>query len=58
MVEEMIALAKNETWDLITHTLGKKPVGCKWVLIVKQVKHRVDSSIERYKAKLVSKGFS
>ncbi|XP_058008894.1 uncharacterized mitochondrial protein AtMg00810-like [Hevea brasiliensis] len=55
MVEEMKALAKNKTWELITLPMGEKPVGCKWVFTVK---HRPDGSIERYKARLVAKGFT
>ena len=55
MVEEMRALAKNEIWDLVTLSLGKRPVGCKWVFTVK---HRTDGSIERYKIRLVAKGFT
>ncbi|XP_058006046.1 retrovirus-related Pol polyprotein from transposon RE2 [Hevea brasiliensis] len=55
MVEEMKALAKNETWELVTFPMGKKSVGCKWVFIVK---HKADGSIERYKARLVAKGFT
>ncbi|EOY08714.1 Cysteine-rich RLK (RECEPTOR-like protein kinase) 8, putative [Theobroma cacao] len=55
MIEEMKALVKNETWELVTPPLGKKPVGCKWVFIVK---HKADGSVERYKAKLVAKGFT
>ncbi len=55
MVEEIKALAKNETWKLTTLSLEKKPVGCKWVFTVK---HRVDGSIERYKARLIVKGFA
>ena len=34
---------------------GKKPVGCKWVFIVK---YKVDGTVERYKARLVVKGFT
>ena len=54
MVEEMKTLAKNEIWDLVT-PLEKKSVGCKWVFTVK---HRADSSIERYNARLVAKSFT
>ncbi len=53
LVEEMKALVKNETWDLVTLLAGKKPVESKWVFTVKQ---KVDGSIERYKTKLVTKG--
>ena len=55
MVEEMKALAKNETWELVTLPPDKKLVGCKWVFTVK---HRANGSIERLKARLVAKGFT
>ena len=38
------ALQKNKTWELVSLPIGKKPVGCKWVYIIK---YRVDGSIER-----------
>lgn len=44
MVEEMKALVKNETWELVTPPAGKRPVGFKWVFTVK---HKADGSIER-----------
>jgi hypothetical protein len=34
---------------------GRKPISCKWVF---KIKHGVDAEIERYKAKLVAKGFT
>ena len=34
---------------------GEKTVGCKWVFIVK---HLADDSVDRYKAPLVTKGFT
>ncbi|RVW27193.1 Retrovirus-related Pol polyprotein from transposon RE1 [Vitis vinifera] len=34
---------------------GKKVVGCKWVLTIKS---KADGSVQRYKAKLVAKGFT
>ncbi len=55
MIEEMKALAKNETWVLVTLLLGKKLVGCKWMFTLK---HKADDSIKRYKAKLVAKRFT
>jgi len=51
----MGALQKNETWELVDLPKGKKPVGCKWVFVVK---FRVDGSLERYKARLVAKGYT
>jgi len=41
--------------ELVELPTGKKAVGCKWVFIVK---HKVDGSIERYKAWLVEKSFT
>jgi len=55
MVDEMAALEKNNTWDLVSLPRGKKTVGCKWVFTIK---HRADGTIERYKARLVAKGYT
>jgi len=55
MHEEMEALHKNKTWDLVKLPNGKKVVGCKWVLTIK---HKADGSVERYKVILVAKGFT
>ena len=55
MVEEITALKKNGTWKLVSLPEGKKTVGCKWVITVKQ---KADGTIERYKARLVAKGFT
>ncbi|XP_057970160.1 SKP1-like protein 1A [Malania oleifera] len=35
VMEEMCALEKNGTWDIMNLPIGKKPVGCKWVFSVK-----------------------
>ncbi|GAA0186693.1 hypothetical protein LIER_33981 [Lithospermum erythrorhizon] len=35
ILEEMTALQKNQTWNLINLPPGKKTVGCKWVFLVK-----------------------
>ena len=53
--EEMEALRKNDTWDVMKLPREKKIVGCKWVFAVKS---KVDGTIERYKARLVAKGFT
>jgi len=54
MLEELAALEKNKTWDLVPLPIGKKVVGCKWVFTVKQ---NPDGKVERYKARLVAKGY-
>ncbi|XP_071909660.1 uncharacterized protein [Coffea arabica] len=53
--EEMEALRKNDTWDVVELPREKKIVGCKWVFTVKS---KADGTVERYKARLVAKGFT
>ena len=55
MKEEIDALEQNQTWDLIPKPRDVKPISCKWVY---KIKRRPDGSIERYKARLVARGFS
>ncbi|XP_052141858.1 uncharacterized protein LOC127761587 [Oryza glaberrima] len=55
MMEEMSALEKNKTWELVPFPTGKKVVSCKWVYAVKQDPL---GKVERYKARLVAKGYS
>lgn len=44
MLEELEALEKNKTWDLVPFPKGKKVVNCKWVYTVKQ---NPDGNVER-----------
>ena len=53
--EEMEALWKNDTWDVVKLPREKKIVGCKWVFVVKS---KADGTVKRYKAILVAKGFT
>ena len=53
--DEIRALESNGTWTLTKLPYGKKPVGCKWIFTVK---YKADGSIERFKGKLVAKGFT
>ena len=55
MNEEMKSLQKNERWELVECPPGKKPVGCRWIYIVK---YKADGSIEQFKARLVAKGYT
>ncbi|CAL8131707.1 unnamed protein product [Prunus armeniaca] len=55
MNEEMRALQKNVTWELVPLPHGKKTVGCRWIYTVKL---KADGSVERYKARLVAKGYT
>ncbi|KAL5769799.1 hypothetical protein ACOSP7_013953 [Xanthoceras sorbifolium] len=54
-MEELGALQRNKTWDITKLPKGKQAVGCKWVFTVK---HKADGSVERYKARVVAKGFT
>ncbi|RVX06304.1 putative mitochondrial protein [Vitis vinifera] len=53
--EEMNALKKNGTWEVVDLPREKKVVGCKWVFTIKS---KADGSVERYKARLMAKGFT
>ena len=55
MKEELDALTKNHTWDLVTLFPGQSVVGCKWIYKIKTCS---DGFIERYKARLVAKCFT
>jgi len=55
MLEEMRALEKNKTWELVDLPPGKQPVGCKWVFTIK---HTPEGKVDRYKARLVAKGYT
>lgn len=52
---KVTALKQNQTWELVPRPRDIKPISCKWVY---KLKRRTDGSIERYKARLVARGFS
>ena len=54
MDEEMVALLKNNTWELVPKPPTRQPIGCKWGF---RVKHNSDGPVSKYKARLVAKGF-
>ena len=54
-MEEMNALRRSGTWEIVDLPKEKKTVGCKWFFTVKC---RADGSVDRYKARLVAKGFT
>jgi len=55
MSDEIKALKRNHTWNIVDLPARKKPIGCKWVYKIKQ---KFDVGIERYKAWLVAKGYT
>ncbi|WVZ84335.1 hypothetical protein U9M48_031376 [Paspalum notatum var. saurae] len=54
MAEEIAALECTGIWDLVLTPSHIRPINCKWVY---KVKTRFDGSLERYKARLVARGF-
>jgi hypothetical protein len=54
MNDEFAALLRNNTWHLVPLQPGRNVINCKWVY---KDKHKVDGSVDRYKAHLVAKCF-
>jgi hypothetical protein len=54
MEEEYATLLKNGTWHLVPSKSGMNLIDCKWVF---KIKRKADGSIDRYKGRLVAKGF-
>jgi hypothetical protein len=55
MDEEMMALDVNAISELVALPKDKKTIGCKWVY---KIKHNADGSMNRYKTRLVAKGYA
>lgn len=55
MDNEMSSLKENLTWELTALPAGARAIPCKWVY---RLKTNPDGSIDKYKARLVVKGFS
>jgi hypothetical protein len=55
MFSELTALMHHDTQELVPCSASIKLVGCKWVF---QVKRHPDGSIDRFKARLVVKGYN
>lgn len=55
MDHEMKALQENDTWELVDLPAGKRAISNKWVY---KVKTNADGSIDKFKARLVIKGYA
>ncbi|KAH9782975.1 hypothetical protein KPL71_009140 [Citrus sinensis] len=53
--EEIEALHKNKTWELVSLPRGRKAIGNKWVY---KIKRDSNDQVERYRARLVVKGYA
>lgn len=53
--DEYQSLINNNTWTLCELPTDRKPVACKWVF---KLKRKANGEIDKYKARLVARGFS
>ena len=51
---EYQSLLENETWELVELPARRKSISCKWVF---KVRHDETGKVERFKGRLVAKGF-
>ncbi len=52
---EYASLMENGTWELVKLPDGRKPLSCRWVF---RVKYLHDGKVDRFKGRVVAKGFS
>lgn len=52
--DEIASIVKNNTWDLVELPTGAKAIGLKWIF---KIKRNSDGSINKYKSRLVAKGY-
>jgi hypothetical protein len=55
MTKEYQSIMKNDVWEIVPRPKEKSVVTSRWVY---KIKHAVDGSIEKYKARFVARGFS
>jgi hypothetical protein len=55
MAEEHQSIMKNEVWEIVPRPKEKSVVTSKWVY---KIKHAADGSVDKYKARIVARGFS
>ena len=55
MTEEHQSIMKNDVWEIVPRPKEKSVVTSKWVY---KIKHAADISVDKYKARLVARGFS
>ena len=54
MDQEMQAIKRNDTWELMMLPSGEKTIGVKWVF---KTKFNENEKVDKYKARLVAKGY-
>ena len=53
--EEYQSIMKNDVWDVVLRPKGKSIITSKWIY---KIKHAIDGSLKKYKARFVARGFS
>ena len=54
MMEEYHSIMKNDVWEIVPRPEWKLVVTSRWIY---KVKHVVDGSVDKYKARFVAWGF-
>ena len=55
MKSEMDSIRRTGTWNLVHLPQGRQAIGSRWIF---EVKRKADGTVDRYKARIVAKGFS
>eukprot|EP00253_Pinus_taeda_P001913 PITA_01913 len=55
MVEEYSSIMVNDVWEVVPRPQDKSVVGSRWIY---KVKYAANSSVEKYKARFVAKGYA
>ncbi|GMF22875.1 unnamed protein product [Phytophthora fragariaefolia] len=55
MKSELNSLVANKTWKLVPRPSHQRPIGCRWVFVLKR---NEKGQVVRHKARLVAKGYS
>ena len=54
-MDEYHSIMKNNVWEIVPRPEGKSMVTSRWTY---KLKHAMDGSVEKYKARFVARGFS
>jgi hypothetical protein len=55
VLEEYRSILKNDVWDIVSRPKDKSVVSSKWIY---KIKHAVDGSVEKFKARFLARGFT
>jgi hypothetical protein len=55
MLEEYMSMLEKNVWDIVLRPKDKSMVSSKWIY---KIKHVVDESVEKLKARVVARGFT